>query len=444
MASQSVCGGGNCGLGCQLDTQTFARFKNPLRNYRSPSLLQQTRTGKPGLPTLMLRPRTKEPVPVTDQPTVEPFARHAHRVLVLQGGGALGSYQAGVFEAMAEADLCPDWVAGISIGAINAALIAGNPAEMRVLRLTEFWELVTSGVTATAPAFGDGVRRQWNQVAAAMTMAQGAPGFFKPLFPPVMPWMKDRLGYYDTTPLRETLERLVDWDLLNAGPVRVSVGAVNVETGNFRYFDNRSERLGPEHIMASGALPPGFPPVEIDGQFWWDGGLVSNTPLDFVLENEDDADLMIFQVDLFPSRGPMPQTIAEAEERVKDIRFSSRTRRNTDTTLRLNQARMAFHDLVAKLPADLRDSDEVRLLAEFARENRITIAQLIYRDKAWEGQAKDYEFSRATMAEHWLAGREDVMRTIHDAAWLAQPMQFGTVVYDLSGEDPALRPSRAA
>ncbi|MBC7521745.1 MAG: DUF3734 domain-containing protein [Sandarakinorhabdus sp.] len=359
-------------------------------------------------------------------------AIHAHRVLVLQGGGALGSYQAGVFEALSRSNLSLDWVAGISIGAINAAIIAGNPVGSRVRRLTEFWELVTSGVTTAAPMLGDGYRRQWNQMAAAMTISKGAPGFFKPIWPPVLPWMKGPLGYYDTRPLRETLERLVDWDLLNDGPTRVSVGAVNVETGNFRYFDNRFERLGPEHIMASGALPPGFPPVEIDGQYWWDGGLVSNTPLEYVLDSEQDTDLLIFQVDLFPSRGPLPQTISEADERVKDIRFSSRTRQNTDTTLRLNRARMAFHALVAKLPPELQDSDEVKLLAAVARENRVTIAQLIYRDKAWEGQAKDYEFSRTTMAEHWLAGIGDVEKTIHNAAWLRKPMQMGTVVYDLS------------
>jgi NTE family protein len=292
--------------------------------------------------------------------------------------------------------------------------------------------MVTSGVTAAAPMLGDGYRRQWNQMAAAMTVSKGAPGFFKPIWPPVLPWLKGPLGYYDTRPLRETLERLVDWNLLNDGPTRVSVGAVNVETGNFRYFDNRNERLGPEHIMASGALPPGFPPVEIAGEFWWDGGLVSNTPLEYVLENEQDSDLLIFQVDLFPSRGPMPQTISDADERVKDIRFSSRTRQNTDATMRLNQARMAFHALVAKLPPELRDSDEVKVLSAVARENRVTIAQLIYRDKAWEGQAKDYEFSRATMAEHWLSGRSDVEKTIHDAAWLTQPLQLGTIIYDLS------------
>ena len=359
----------------------------------------------------------------------------AHRVLALQGGGALGSYQAGVYEALAAGDLCPDWVAGISIGAINAALIAGNTPETRVARLTEFWALVTSGVTAAAPTLGDGFRQQWNQAAAAMTMSNGAPGFFKPIWPPVLPWLKGPLGYYDTSPLRLTLERLIDWTLLNTGPVRLSVGAVNVETGNFRFFDSKNERIGPEHIMASGALPPGFPPVEIGGQYWWDGGLVSNTPLDYVLDCEENSDLLIFQVDLFPARGPMPRTISEADERMKDIRFSSRTRQNTDTNMRLNTARMAFHALVAKLPAELRDSPEVQVLAHVARENRVAIAQLIYRDKAWEGHAKDYEFSRATMAEHWLSGHADVERTIHNAAWLKRPMQMGTVVYDLSREN---------
>ncbi len=366
--------------------------------------------------------------------------RQPERVLVLQGGGALGSYQAGVFEALQEAGLCPDWVAGISIGAINAALIAGNPPERRIARLTEFWELVTSGVTAPAPLVGDGFRRQWNEAAAMLTISGGAPGFFKPIWPPVVPWLRGPLGYYDTAPLKATLERLVDWDLLNHGPVRISVGTVNVETGNFRYFDshdpNSCRQLTAAHIMASGALPPGFPPVEIDGEYWWDGGLVSNTPLDHVLDHETDSDLLIFQVDLFPARGPLPQSIAEAEERVKDIRFSSRTRMNTDSKMRLNRARAAFHRLVARLPAAERESEEVRLLSEIATENRIAIAQLIYRDKAWEGQAKDYEFSRDTMAEHWLAGREDVLRTVHNAAWLRQPLQLGTVVYDLSGGKP--------
>lgn len=361
-------------------------------------------------------------------------------VLVLQGGGALGSYQAGVFEALEAAALCPKWVAGISIGAINAALIAGNPPERRVSRLREFWETVTSGFTAAPLAESDGLRSGFTQMAAAWTMASGAPGFFRPLWPPVVPWLGGPIAWYDTSPLRETLARLVDWDLVNNGPVRLSVGAVNVTTGNFRYFDSSLERLGPEHVMASGALPPGFPPVEIDGCWWWDGGLVSNTPLDHVLDNAEGRDLLVFQVDLFPARGPLPRTIVAAEERAKDIRFSSRTRLNTDANLRVARARAAFKRLYAKLPPELRDSDDVRLLADVAHENRVAIAQLIYRDRAWEGSAKDYEFSRATMLDHWRSGREDVERTVHNAAWLTARPEVGMTVYDLSHPDgPAVR-----
>ena len=358
----------------------------------------------------------------------------AMKVLVLQGGGALGSYQAGVFEALAQGGHTPDFVAGISIGAINAALIAGNPAETCIARLIEFWELVTSGFTATAPPLGDGFRQSWNEMAASFTVARGAPGFFKPLFPPAVSWLKGPLGYYDTSPLRATLERLVDFDRIHDGPMRLAVGAVNVETGNFKYFDSRDTRIGPEHIMASGALPPGFPPVEIDGEWWWDGGLVSNTPLDYVLDVEQARDLMIFQVDLFAARGPMPQTIGEAGEREKDIRFSSRTRFNTDQNMRLHKARCAFRALVAKLPPELRDGAEVQALNELATENAVAIAQLIYRDKPYEGSAKDYEFSRATMAEHWTAGHADAARALKKIGERPVALQPGIASFDFSRE----------
>jgi NTE family protein len=358
----------------------------------------------------------------------------ARRVLVLQGGGALGSYQAGVFQALDEGGFCPEWIAGISIGAINGALIAGNPPERRLERLTEFWKLVTSGVLAMVPAPEMGFRRHWHEMAAAFTAVGGAPGFFRPMWPPVLPWLKGPLGYYDTQPLKATLERLVDWDLLNSGLVRLSVGAVNVETGNFRYFDTARERLGPEHIMASGALPPGFAPVEIEGQHWWDGGLVSNTPLDFVLETASRRDLLIFQVDLFPARGSLPETINEAEERVSDIRFSSRTRMNTDANVKMDNLRAALARLIEGLPDDMRDSEDARLLARAARQSRVAIGQLIYRDKPWQGNAKGREFSRATMAEHWAAGCEDVQAGLRHAAWLRQPMPLGATSHDMTIE----------
>ncbi len=355
------------------------------------------------------------------------------RVLVLQGGGALGSYQAGVFEALAAARQGPHWIAGISIGAINAALIAGNPHENCVARLREFWEQVTSGFTASFPGLADSARSMWNETAAAWTMASGVPGFFKPVFPPPVPWLSGPIAWYDTAPLKATLERLVDFDRINHGDVRLSVGAVNVQTGNFRYFDSRHDTIGPEHIMASGALPPGFPPVEIEGEWWWDGGLVSNTPLDYVLDEERERDLLIFQVDLFPARGPMPQSIAAADERAKDIRFSSRTRFNTDRNMEVHKARAAFRKLADKLPEGLRNSEEARFLTGISEENAVAIAQLIYTDKAYESGSKDYEFSRATMLEHWAAGHADVDRTIRGADWLSKPLQPGITSYDLSG-----------
>ncbi len=356
------------------------------------------------------------------------------RVLVLQGGGALGSYQAGVFAALDEMGKPPNWVAGISIGAINAALIAGNPPELRVARLREFWDLVTSGFTASFPGLSDSARGMWNETAAAWTMASGVPGFFKPRFPPPLPWLGGSVAWYDTAPLKATLERLVDFDRINNGDVRLSVGAVNVQTGNFRYFCSQQERICVEHIMASGALPPGFPPIEIDGEWWWDGGLVSNTPLDFVLDHEAVRDLLIFQVDLFPAKGPMPTSLGAVDERAKDIRFSSRTRFTTDQNMKFHKARDAFNILAAHLPEALRDSDEFRLLSDLSHQNAVAIAQLIYRDKAYESSSKDYEFSRATMLEHWQSGHDDVQRTLVNAPWLTQPLAPGIKSYDLSGE----------
>ena len=349
------------------------------------------------------------------------------RVLVLQGGGALGSYQAGVFAGLDASGYCPAAIAGISIGAINGALIAGNPPERRRERLLAFWNRVTSQ-PALSWMFPGGVaaeslRHQW---AAASATMFGAPGFFRPRWP----WLPNQIALYDTSPLRDSLLELVDWDYLNAGPVRLAVGAVNVETGNFRYFCSTMERLDVRHVMASGALPPGLPPVEIDGQYWWDGGLVSNTPLDHVLDDEDDGDLAIFQVDLFPARGALPTSLAEVDERAADIRFSSRTRFTTDAQARLNGPREAWARLAAKLSADLRDSAEARLLDRLARGRRAVVAQLVYRDQPWQGAAKSREFSRATMAAHWQQGEADVATMLAGAGWTGLPPGPGVWSFD--------------
>jgi len=364
-------------------------------------------------------------------------ATECDRVLVLQGGGALGSYQAGVGQGLAEAGLQPGWVAGISIGAINAALIAGNPLEKRHEKLEAFWRLASSAAPVTHAPGDEQIRAFWNEVAAGWIAAFGVPGFFTPRVPPAFlypPGAPQALSLYDTAPLKATLEELVDFDRINSGEMRLSVGAVNVRTGNFTYFDNTKDRIRAEHIMASGALPPGFPPIEIDGEHYWDGGIVSNTPLQYVLDEAGQRNLLIFQVDLFSARGDMPRTVLEAAEREKDIRFSSRTRLNTDMQMQLHNTKAALQKLIERLPPDLDGGEELALLRAFAHESCIAIVQLIYRAKLYEGNSKDYEFSRVTMQEHWEAGLSDVRRTLRERKWLETPMKPGTTTYDLTGD----------
>src|SRR3954453_4050253 len=329
----------------------------------------------------------------------------AQRVLVLQGGGALGSYQAGAFQALCRSGFEPEWVAGISIGAINAAIIAGNGPETRVDRLKEFWEMVSSPVSWSPVTPGDRARSLFNETSAALIATFGVPGFFTPRLPPAPLWppgSPQSQSYYDTAPLRKTLERLVDFDRINDLKTRLSVGAVSVTTGNFKYFDNfefkeLGKRIEPEHIMASGALPPGFPSVVIEGEHFWDGGIASNTPLDYVLDEDNKDDLLIFQVDLFSARGPLPETLLEAAEREKDIRFSSRTRMNTDKNKTIHDARKALRDLISRLPAEFENDPAVKFLSEAAKENTVTVVHLIYRSKNYESSSKDYDFSRVGM-----------------------------------------------
>ena len=335
----------------------------------------------------------------------------ARRVLVLQGGGALGAYQGGVYEGLAEADFRPDWIAGISIGAINAAIIAGNRREDRLPRLREFWEKSSAVLPFNLHMPDSTLRSAFSEAAAAWTASFGVEGFFRPRIPPAIfypPGAPEALSYYDTAPLRSTLERLVDFDRINAKEMRLSLGAVNVRSGQLVYFDNAHHCIGPEHVMASGALPPGFPPVEIEGEHYWDGGVVSNTPLQYVIQNEPKDDLLIFQVDLFNAQGQMPRTLLEAAEREKDIRYASRTDHNTDIDLKIHAAKVALRALLAALPEELRTSPNAALLGDLTYENAVTVVKLCYRRKPYEGPSKDYEFSRQTMLDHWHMGLADL------------------------------------
>jgi NTE family protein len=387
--------------------------------------------------------------------TANSTARKSHRqlarppfeciALLLQGGGALGAYQAGVYEALSEAHLAPDWVAGISVGAVNAALIAGNSPTARVEKLREFWQLVTAGGPwdglarlAIAPPFarGEFARGLLNQLSAGTALIGGAAGFFTPRVPGA--WLQppgsiEATSYYDTAPLKTTLERLVDFERINAGETRFSVGAVNVTTGNFLYFDNTTHTIGPEHVMASGALPPGFPAVEIEGEFYWDGGLVSNTPLQWVLESEPRRDTLAFQVDLWNARGTLPRTMPEVTTRQKEIQYSSRTRNNSDRFKYAQLLRNALASLLKKLPEELRNSPELAVLKPHTQAKAYNLIQLIYRAKQYEGDSKDYEFSRLSMEDHWRAGYHDTVRTLRHPEVLERPDNHeGVMTFDLS------------
>ncbi|WP_326523074.1 patatin-like phospholipase family protein [Sphingomonas sp.] len=355
--------------------------------------------------------------------------------LVLQGGGALGSYQAGVIEALAEAGIDIDWVAGISIGAVGAAIVAGNPPERRVERLRAFWDTATSALPSFPIFPQDQVREFVHEWSAWSVMMTGVPGFFTPrLLPPVMaaPGTPEALSFYDSAPLAATLDALIDWDLLNDGPVRLSVGAVDVESGNFHYFDTHDCRIDARHILASGALPPGLPPVEIDGRRYWDGGIVSNTPLTHVLDHQT-AETLVFQVDLFSAAAEMPRTIMDVMAREKEIRFSSRTRQVSAERLKLRQEREAIRKVIAKLPPELRDDADVRALAAAADELPVSLVHLIYRANAWEGGARDFEFSARTMREHWAAGRAAVAETMAKSRLVASNIADGkTAAFDLT------------
>ena len=355
------------------------------------------------------------------------------RALVLQGGGALGAYQVGAFEGLCASKFEPDWVAGISIGAINAALIAGNPPDKRQQRLDEFWTRASSQIAWPAIPWdtGDAANAALNELNAGIIMAAGVPGFFKPRLPPSL-FQKSgdptTLSVYDTEPLRETLEALVDFDLINhESGMRLSVGAVDIETGSQRYFDSKRgfdgtpDIIGPQHIMASAALPPGFPAIKIGNAYYWDGGLTSNTPLEHVLRMKGDDSLLIFQLDLFSAKGRLPTSVAEISEREKDIRFASRSAVNARKDRELYNA-----------GKDVGDDDTK------AHGGAVTVIHLIYRSAVPEVASRDYNFSPLAIAEHRSAGQHDIDRALRHPDWLLPPPNGEPMVeYVLTSDDAA-------
>jgi NTE family protein len=387
---------------------------------------------------------------VADKPqkaTIKPAAavrgREKNRVaappqnvaLVLQGGGALGAYQVGVYQGLHEAGIVPNWIAGISIGAFNTALIAGNPPERRMDALREFWETISQPYLLPATTLGQEARfaqidedsRAWLDAWEAWrALVEGQRGFYQP-----RSWFGEdpftapgptRASFYTTQPMVETLERMVDFDRLNDGGIRVSVGAVDVASGNLEYFDNAHMRLDARHILASGALPPAFPAVEIDGRFFWDGGLVSNTPLSQVFDSEPRRDSLIFQVDLWNAQGELPQNLLDVAEREKEIQYSSRTRTITDMQRVGQHYRRLLRELLEEIPAEVRDKNPWCQRAEqLACHRRYSLIHLIYRDRARFGHFKDYQFGRVAMREHWQSGLADIGRALAHPEWLELP-----------------------
>ena len=383
---------------------------------------------------------------INRQPDAFVLPRYDEIALVLQGGGALGSYQAGVYEGLAEAGVQPHWIAGVSIGALNTAIIAGNAPENRVEALRGFWDSIchprdwVGGLgTWMLPGFGmPDVSRKWASLwAAGRALTEGQPGFFSPRMPlPIAGFGKQSpnvVSYYDTAVLKETLLKFADFDRINDGDIRVSVGAVNVRTGNLVYFDNTKMRLEPEHFMASGALPPGFPAVEIDGEYYWDGGLVSNTPLTEVLRDADHKDALVFQVDLWSARGNAPGDFLDVSERAKDIQYSSRTRAITSMLADRQKHARFIKELLAHVPPELRKTDPLFRLAEEAADgSAINVVHLIYKNKPYEGHYKDYEFSIDTMHEHWESGLEDIRDSFAHREWFDVPSrEQGFVTHDV-------------
>ena len=352
--------------------------------------------------------------------------------LVLPGGGALGAYQAGAYEALTRANVRINCIAGISIGAVNGAIIAGNPPEERVAKLRRFWERVSSETTSV-PLPNIGTLREAAHVAsAAYATAFGVPGFFRPRTPPLVSGNGQEPSWYDTSPLRQTLDELIDWELLNSGHVHFSVGAVNVETGELRYFDTATDRIDARHVMASGALPPGLPAVEIDGQWWWDGALVSNTPLMHVLTGENES-MLVIEVDLFSPTGEPPKSVGEAVAREKEIRFSSQTTDVAEHLRDVEEKRRLVRRALSKLPPEVRKDSDFAELRRLAADHKVSIVQLIYRRNEWQGWARDFEFSRQSVEGYWRSGQAAMMRKMRRRRLAARDLVTGEpTAFDLT------------
>jgi NTE family protein len=345
-------------------------------------------------------------------------------VLVLQGGGALGAYQAGVFQAMHEHGLAPDWIVGTSIGAINAAILAGNPHETRLARLKEFWEGIAHRDSYDMRQLPDAQRRSNILLQTWDTLLRGVPGFFRPrLMSPFAAGLAvdpEQASFYSTDELGDTLNRLIDFDYLNEpGGIRLTINALKVTCGSLRSFDNRQLNINADHVRASGALPPGFPPVRIDGDLYWDGGLYSNTPLETVLDDNEHVDTLCFMVDLWNADGEEPTTLDEVQTRQKDVTFASRSKRHLDDYVATHKLQQKLRELYLQLPEQARTAQGAEDLAQLGVGSTLHVVRLAYAGRDWNMAAKDINFSKGSIEWRWDQGYQDALRALKAAGWLS-------------------------
>jgi NTE family protein len=359
---------------------------------------------------------------------------HGQQVLVLQGGGALGAYQVGVYQALNEAGIEPDWVIGTSIGAINAAIIAGSPVGERMERLAEFWRRVEHG-HAFESLLPPSLSTMWRNAA---TIMGGHPTFFSPnplaFSSAHLPLGPEEAGYYSVEPMRETLADLIDFHRINGGGMRLTVGASNVTTSEMVYFDSRDMPLDLRHVMASGALPPAFPAVRIDGELYWDGGILSNTPVEVVFDDNPRRDSMVYAVHIWNSHGPEPQSIWEVMNRQKDVQYSSRSASHIKRQRQLHRLRHVITELSNMLPPDKRQSQEASELASYGCPTRMHVIRLLAPVLDYEDHSKDIDFSPGGIRARREAGYADTMRTLEAAPWRdeADPLE-GFVLHEAMG-----------
>lgn len=340
-------------------------------------------------------------------------------VLVLQGGGALGSYQAGVYEALHEAGIEPDWIIGTSIGAINASLIAGNPPEQRLARLREFWTLMEQRPLVTVPGAWPGFH---DALGYWTTLMRGIPGFFTPNPFAHMgldyPLGADQVGYYSTAALEQTLLQLVDFSLVNQCRPRLTVGAAHVRTSEMRYFDSRDHNIDVKHVMASGALPPAFPPVRIDGELYWDGGILSNTPTEAVFDDNPRKNSLIFAVHMWNPAGSEPQTMAEVLNRHKDIQYSSRIASHIARQQQTHRLRHIISELTSLLPGDIQQQPAVKNMTAYGCPTRMHVIRLLAPQLERENYTKDVDFSPSGISQRWHAGYVHTRRMLERRPWI--------------------------